>query len=666
MFRKSIVAAAGWLLLVVGASAAWSGTLLETSQLLAATPEAAAQQAPSYEFTLTAAGDYTVTLEDLRLPPALTSLQAIVTRDLQEIAKLEVEYSSDPNAQVLPARKTFSGAAGTYRMHVVGKVQPDQGGGSFMVRVAPAAGGADVLQSAGSIGGSGTPTPGTSSLHETFTTAAAGVYQLTLTDRNFPTPLASTQVKVFKQTSAGLVDVGTLPGSFSASAGDTFDLIVIASAAGTDQAGLYNVTVSGGPSSSVVYRGDIAVGQMPPAKAISIPAAGTYSLSLADMQFPESLTAMSAAVIQAGVFVGSSTGTTPGSVVLNQGPAQLFVYGAAQTTGSAAVTLQQGANVPYAEVHIFDASREVTTPAIFSFAPSRPVEAGSYVLSVADLMFPTRLTHIKTAVLQGTSVVHVATEASVDTVALSAGRVKVLVAATPPVPSGSIPGNGLFALTLTTQQGAPVFDSTQGVGGLFNAQVLEVPAAGRFDVSLKDFAFPKTLRTSWLAVTRGTTLVAQVIGSTAIQNLQLGAGTHVLNFLGQPAQDEEYGAYGLKVADSLPSPVVTFSASPTSITSGQTSTLQWSATNATACTATGAWNGAKTVSGSESTPALLANTTFEIECTGPGGRDSKSVTVTVNPRSPRRGGGGAVDSTLLICMITLLGMVATRRVSRSG
>src|SRR5688500_3595386 len=96
-----IPALAGWLL-ALGAPA-WSATQLETSELLAATPEAAAQLPPTYEFTLTAAGTYVVRLRDLGDPAATTppqpleSLQALITRDLQAVAKLEIEYPTLPD-----------------------------------------------------------------------------------------------------------------------------------------------------------------------------------------------------------------------------------------------------------------------------------------------------------------------------------------------------------------------------------------------------------------------------------------------------------------------------------------------------------------------------------------------------------------------------------------
>src|SRR3989344_268281 len=82
-------------------------------------------------------------------------------------------------------------------------------------------------------------------------------------------------------------------------------------------------------------------------------------------------------------------------------------------------------------------------------------------------------------------------------------------------------------------------------------------------------------------------------------------------------------------------PPLNFSANPTSINSGQPSTLSWSSSNATSCSASGGWSGGKSISGSESVRPG-STTTYSLSCSGPGGgRASKSVTVTVTqPAGP--------------------------------
>lgn len=674
---------AGWLALGAGVPAG-AATQLETSEVLAVNAEAAAQLPPSRDFTLTAAGNYVVTLRDLGVPVALRgigdlgvaplqSLQALITRGLETVAHVEIKYPTDPNQALQPATLNFAGTPGAYRVHVVGTIAAGEAGGLFSVDVAPAGGGAAVFEAADAIASANGPAPGQSVLRATFTTAAAGTYLVRALDRSFPSALDRRDVLVLRTspTTTVVVDSRGQPfstadvGTFNANVGDTYELIVIANA-GADMAGLYGAIVQGGPSNSVIYSSENAVGQLPPARDVNIASAGAHALTLADLEFPEALQSFSAAVIQGGTFAGSATGTAPGNLTLSAGPAQLFVFATATATGALSASLAQGAQVDYADVHIVDASPDATTPAIYSFTSPQPVGAGGYNLTIEDLRFPSTLPSVKTAIIQGAAIVYDTDEVGSEPVTLQAGAVRVLVAATPPPLSGATPGNGVFTLSLTSQpSNAAVLESTQGVGGLFFARQLNVPAAGRYDVALRDFEFPERLRTSWLAITRGTSMVGQVIGSSSIQNLQLEAGPHTLNFLGQPAANASYGTFGMKVADAVAPPVVTFTAAPSSVTSGQTATLQWSATDATSCTASGGWSGTKAASGTQQTAALIANTTYDIECVGPGGRDDASVTVTVNAATPRSGGGGGhMDPILLVSLVSLLAAASTRRQRR--
>jgi hypothetical protein len=79
---------------------------------------------------------------------------------------------------------------------------------------------------------------------------------------------------------------------------------------------------------------------------------------------------------------------------------------------------------------------------------------------------------------------------------------------------------------------------------------------------------------------------------------------------------------------------MTLSANPTTVAAGARSTLSWTSTNASGCTASGAWAGNKPASGSEQSPVLNQNSTFTLQCTGAGGSVQRSVTVTVNTPPP--------------------------------
>jgi hypothetical protein len=63
--------------------------------------------------------------------------------------------------------------------------------------------------------------------------------------------------------------------------------------------------------------------------------------------------------------------------------------------------------------------------------------------------------------------------------------------------------------------------------------------------------------------------------------------------------------------------------------SGASSTITWSSTNATSCTASGAWSGTKVASGSQTTGTLSNSSTYTITCTGAGGSATASTAITV-------------------------------------
>lgn len=80
-------------------------------------------------------------------------------------------------------------------------------------------------------------------------------------------------------------------------------------------------------------------------------------------------------------------------------------------------------------------------------------------------------------------------------------------------------------------------------------------------------------------------------------------------------------------------PTLNLNATPASIIEGQSSTLSWTSANATSCTASGAWSGTKSLTGSESVSPLTTST-YTLQCSGPGGSITQNVTVTVTPPPP--------------------------------
>lgn len=84
-------------------------------------------------------------------------------------------------------------------------------------------------------------------------------------------------------------------------------------------------------------------------------------------------------------------------------------------------------------------------------------------------------------------------------------------------------------------------------------------------------------------------------------------------------------------APVAPVPTLNFTASPGSVLAGGSANLNWTTSNATDCTASGAWSGNKPTSGTNiSTGALNTTSTYTLTCSGAGGSTTpQSVTITV-------------------------------------
>ena len=90
----------------------------------------------------------------------------------------------------------------------------------------------------------------------------------------------------------------------------------------------------------------------------------------------------------------------------------------------------------------------------------------------------------------------------------------------------------------------------------------------------------------------------------------------------------------VQVAGS-PAPTGTFSASPTSITSGGSSTLYWTSANATSATINNGVGSVSPVSGGSVSVSPTTTTTYTLTLNGPGGQTTLQATVTVvQPSAP--------------------------------
>lgn len=112
-------------------------------------------------------------------------------------------------------------------------------------------------------------------------------------------------------------------------------------------------------------------------------------------------------------------------------------------------------------------------------------------------------------------------------------------------------------------------------------------------------------------------------------------------------------------------PTLLLTVSPTTVVMNGSAALSWSSTDTDSCTASDAWSGQRPTAGNEDTGSLSASATYTLECSGPGGTVSRSVTVTVQAAddggedTPAAGsGGGSLGSLFLLLLASVRGLPA--------
>ncbi|MGH7292367.1 MAG: GlyGly-CTERM sorting domain-containing protein, partial [Myxococcota bacterium] len=118
----------------------------------------------------------------------------------------------------------------------------------------------------------------------------------------------------------------------------------------------------------------------------------------------------------------------------------------------------------------------------------------------------------------------------------------------------------------------------------------------------------------------------------------------------------------LSVNVTLPATIDAFTGSAASVEPGASATLQWSAHDASACVASGAWSGSKSLSGSEAVTPASGDNYYTLRCYGEGGDQLKTVKISVGAapeQGPNEGFGGG--GALGLWLLPLAGLAALRR-----
>jgi hypothetical protein len=186
------------------------------------------------------------------------------------------------------------------------------------------------------------------------------------------------------------------------------------------------------------------------------------------------------------------------------------------------------------------------------------------------------------------------------------------------------PAGGTFNATVTTQAGCswtassnvPWINVTAGSSGV-----------GSGTVTFTADANPAPARTGTLVIAGQTITFNQGSTTTTSTSTSTSSTTTTTSVAAAPT-------------------IALFTASPTTITAGQSATLTWGGvTNATTCSIN---NGVGTVSCANSTATVTpaTTTTYTFTATGPGGSSTPTVTVTVTAAAPTIGSFTASPTTI--------------------
>jgi hypothetical protein len=549
----------------------------------------------------------------------------------------------------------------TYTVQPLATAASGSLGGAFTVRVAPV-GGATVWQYQWPVSlETATTQPGQSFVQTQFSVATAGTYQLTVTDQAFPAALSSLELIILPHGVANPQPVAPTPltgPSIStpiALAAGAYDLFVIADANSTMLAGIYSVNISQGSAASTVYAAVEPVGQLLTPIAVNIPSAGTLTLQMNDLATPAPLASLQFLMTEGSGVLQPASGAGTYTFSASAGTAQLYVLASPSSTigaGAYEAYLSGGGHT------VADLVEPVLTSGHYGYAFSTSLAAaGSYTLSVNDFQLPVALSSLSALAVQAGTVL--TSNASGGGFSAVVGPLNILVFAALSSPSA----DGLFGVQIAASgSGTSVYQATQGVGALFYSETFTVPAGGSFGMTLTDLGFPANFGQIALIATQGDTVEGQIFGGGQV-SLNLAAGTYVLNVLSAVNSSANYGLYGLDVS---PTPSVSLSAADTSIASGDSTMLTWQSANASSCMASGGWSGALPVSGSQSTGALTAATSFTITCSGLGGSATQTVQVSLATAASTHGGGGAVSPATLLALALSAALVYRRRLLRSA
>jgi tetratricopeptide (TPR) repeat protein len=410
-------------------------------------------------------------------------------------------------------------------------------------------------------------------VEETFTAPTTGTYTVTLVDLGALLTPSAPLAQVALAVSSGAALVGTpitQAGSiqFSATANSSYVIHVAGTPGGTAGSGPIGIQVTSAGTTVESYSDTLA---LPPGSSSSsnigvlndsftVATAGTYQVTLTDLQLPQALGTLTLAIAVPGsslVTTLTTTSTSPTvstTVTLQPGTYDIFGAGQAGTSINAglygvSVTASGGGTPIYSNTTPVGAVTAVSSSAL------TPLTAGSYTLALSDLAYPSALTNLGAAITQYGQAVAELTATGNRTFPATASNYQLFAFG---IASNS--GQGSYTLTLQPSSGTAVLSIARAVvapaaagasGGTPYAYSYDTTTVSgeTYALSLADFSFPAQFDAlSVVAVQNGAMLGSPVVVSNSPQNISPAAGPVSLLVFAEPTTSG--GLFGLNLTAS--------------------------------------------------------------------------------------------------------------------
>lgn len=362
----------------------------------------------STTLTVTSAGSYTFNFTDLAFPTTLNTAP--------NLALFQGSQAIIPPGQTTPgivAGSTLSLSPGQYTLLSIAQADQTIQQGLYEITIAGPTGSAPLLST--------TVPVGLLPAAAIFSNPSAQNVTLTVSDYSFPGPLASASALL----SAGGTVVGSASAaggaqSFAAPAG-TLSLWTYGSMSGG--AGTFSADVSAGTTDLYTAAQGVGPSGTNYTYAYVVPtptldattglftetplAAGAYTATATDLQFPSQLGGLAFAVAQNGQIVQKSTTAATLNFTAAAGNAIVLVSATAPTSttspnGLFDVNIQSGGA---SAALVFDQTQSVSaTPALFNTQTITIADNSSYDVNLTDLKFPMAFDSLALVVTRGSEV----------------------------------------------------------------------------------------------------------------------------------------------------------------------------------------------------------------------------------------------------------------------